>query len=69
MHYFATGAAGFIGSNFVDRLLQAGYFVIGCDFCFTGMEHFLGQVCAFLKLPLRARQHVGFAGTNCGSVR
>ncbi|MCJ7435341.1 MAG: NAD-dependent epimerase/dehydratase family protein [Anaerolineales bacterium] len=46
MHYFVTGAAGFIGSNLVDRLLQAGHFVIGYDNFSTGQERFLEQACA-----------------------
>ena len=46
MHYFVTGAAGFIGSNLVDRLLQAGHFVIGVDNFSTGQERFLEQACA-----------------------
>ena len=41
MHFFVTGAAGFIGSNLVDRLLQDGHFVIGYDNFSTGQEHFL----------------------------
>ena len=45
MHFFITGAAGFIGSNLVDRLLQAGHFVIGYDNFSTGQERFLEQTC------------------------
>jgi len=41
MHFFVTGAAGFIGSNLVDRLLKDGHFVIGYDNFSTGQEHFL----------------------------
>jgi UDP-glucose 4-epimerase len=43
MHFFITGAAGFIGSNVVDRLLQAGHFVIGYDNFSTGQARFLEQ--------------------------
>ena len=43
MHFFVTGAAGFIGSNLVDRLLRAGHFVIGYDNFSTGQERFLEQ--------------------------
>ncbi|MDP1545331.1 MAG: NAD-dependent epimerase/dehydratase family protein [Anaerolineales bacterium] len=43
MHFFITGAAGFIGSNLVDRLLQAGHFVVGVDNFSTGQERFLEQ--------------------------
>ena len=31
MHHFVTGAAGFIGSQLVDRLLDEGQFVTGID--------------------------------------
>jgi UDP-glucose 4-epimerase len=38
---FVTGAAGFIGSNVVDRLLADGHEVIGFDNFSTGQERFL----------------------------
>jgi UDP-glucose 4-epimerase len=38
---FVTGAAGFIGSNLVDRLLAAGHTVTGYDNFSTGREVFL----------------------------
>jgi UDP-glucose 4-epimerase len=38
---FVTGAAGFIGSNLVDRLLQSGIEVVGWDNYSTGQEQFL----------------------------
>lgn len=38
---FVTGAAGFIGSNLVDRLLAAGVTVTGWDNFSTGQERFL----------------------------
>src|SRR5271157_5287467 len=38
---FVTGAAGFIGSNLVDRLLKAETEVVGWDNLSTGQEEFL----------------------------
>jgi UDP-glucose 4-epimerase len=40
-HAFVTGAAGFIGSNLVDRLLGAGVRVTGYDNLSTGLESFI----------------------------
>src|SRR5271168_729422 len=40
---FVTGAAGFIGSNIVDRLLADGHSVTGYDNFSTGLEEFLTQ--------------------------
>lgn len=41
MKCFVTGAAGFIGSNLVDRLLAAGHSVVGYDNFSTGRRRFL----------------------------
>jgi UDP-glucose 4-epimerase len=38
---FVTGAAGFIGSNLVDRLLSQGVAVVGWDNMSTGQERFI----------------------------
>jgi UDP-glucose 4-epimerase len=40
-HAFVTGAAGFIGSNLVDRLLADGVKVTGWDNFSTGQQRFL----------------------------
>ena len=41
MTTFVTGAAGFIGSNLVDRLLYDGEVVVGYDNLSTGMPEFV----------------------------
>ena len=41
MRCFVTGAAGFIGSNLVDRLLLAGHSVVGFDNFVTGQRRFV----------------------------
>ena len=44
MRYFVTGAAGFIGSNIVDRLLQGGFTVVGYDNFSTGFVENMSSV-------------------------
>src|ERR1700686_157693 len=41
MQAFVTGAAGFIGSSLVDRLLASGHRVVGYDNFSTGQRRFL----------------------------
>jgi UDP-glucose 4-epimerase len=41
MKFFVTGAAGFIASNLVDRLLAEGHEVIGYDNFSTGLKAFI----------------------------
>jgi UDP-glucose 4-epimerase len=41
MKFLVTGAAGFIGSNLTDRLLDLGHAVVGYDNFSTGREEFL----------------------------
>ena len=43
MRAFITGAAGFIGSNLVDRLLHEGHAVVGYDNLSTGRRQFLAK--------------------------
>jgi UDP-glucose 4-epimerase len=40
---FVTGAAGFIGSNLLDRLLQTGHSAVGFDNFSTGRREFLSS--------------------------
>ena len=42
--WLVTGAAGFIGSNLVERLLELGQRVVGLDNFATGHQHNLDQV-------------------------
>ncbi len=43
---FVTGAAGFIGSNLVDRLIADGINVVGWDNLSTGQQQFLDKALA-----------------------
>lgn len=52
MKVFVTGAAGFIGSNLCDRLLQNGSQVIGFDNFSTGQEQFLEDARKFKSFKL-----------------
>ena len=52
MRVFITGAAGFIGSNMVDRLLAAGHRVTGFDNFSTGHKHFLENASAHPEFTL-----------------
>jgi UDP-glucose 4-epimerase len=51
-HVFVTGAAGFIGSNLVDRLLADGVAVTGWDNLSTGQLRFLDGALAHPKFRL-----------------
>jgi UDP-glucose 4-epimerase len=52
MKYIVTGAAGFIGSSMVDRLLACGHDVVGIDNFSTGQKDFLGPANANRRFRL-----------------
>lgn len=58
-----TGAAGFIGSNMVDRLLALGHVVIGIDNFSAGEERFLENAINQPNFRLRKVDLI-----DCGSV-
>src|SRR5215471_15986886 len=49
---FVTGAAGFIGSNFVDRSLHNGELVVGYDNLSTGLPEFIPSSSRHRNSPL-----------------
>lgn len=53
MRVIVTGAAGFIGSHMVDRLLSAGHDVVGYDNFSTGQRRFLENALAHPQFTLR----------------
>jgi len=53
MNYLVTGAAGFIGSNLIDRLLDGGHSVLGVDNFSTGREEFLRSALSSGRFRLR----------------
>lgn len=66
MRVLVTGAAGFIGSHMVDRLLVAGHSVVGFDNLSTGQRGFLENASAnenfvFLQADLLNRQNLAQA--------
>jgi UDP-glucose 4-epimerase len=52
LKFFVTGAAGFIGSTLVDRLLSLGHDVAGFDNFSTGQEFFLEQAAGSSRFRL-----------------
>jgi len=70
---FVTGAAGFIGSNLTDRLLEAGHSVVGFDNFSTGRVEFLRQATESRNFRLERgdlldQQHIARAMAGCDFV-
>jgi UDP-glucose 4-epimerase len=61
LRVFVTGAAGFIGSNFVDRLLADGHEVVAFDNFSTGQEEFLHSASASRNFKLHRGDLLDFA--------
>lgn len=51
-----TGAAGFIGSHLVDRLIADGYSVVGVDDLSTGKRTNVATVCDFRVMDVRSTE-------------
>lgn len=73
MHYFITGAAGFIGSSITDRLLQEGHSVVGFDNFSTGLKEFLTEATkssrfTLIQDDLLNRDVVSKTMKNCDAV-
>jgi UDP-glucose 4-epimerase len=56
MEVLVTGGAGFIGSNIVDGLIEAGYQVIVVDNLSTGKKENLNEQAEFYNLDLRDQE-------------
>lgn len=73
MHYFVTGGAGFIGSNLVDRLIEAGNKVTVFDNLSTGCLEFLENVAGnrlfcFVNGDLLDSSNLNVAMSGCDFV-
>lgn len=73
MNCFVTGAAGFIASNLIDKLLQNGHTVVGYDNFSTGQDRFLEiAVCSnnfkILRGDLLELDHLTSAMQGCDFV-
>ena len=73
MRCFVTGAAGFIASNLVDRLMAAGHSVVGYDNFSTGQRRFIEEALKspnfkLVKADLLNTEALGAAIAGCDMV-
>ncbi len=47
-----TGGAGFIGSNLVDKLIEAGHSVVVVDNLSSGLENYINEKAKFYKIDI-----------------
>ena len=68
MHYLVTGAAGFIGSHVVDRLIADGHQVTAFDNLLTGDQGNVNPAAKFLLGDIRSLNQVVEAAQNVDGI-
>jgi UDP-glucose 4-epimerase len=65
MKAIVTGAAGFIGSAIVDKLVQEGFDVIGIDNLSAGVEDNINPKSKFIEMDIRDLESLKSIATDC----